>query len=179
MQGSGGRDSEPRRLWQRWTMTEAAAPDALTLAAFAEGGLSAAERAAVAAFLEENPEIAGDVAAARALAALTEPADPAARLDAVIARAAALVAAPAAAIVPFRTPPERRRAEPRQAGWQQTARWGLLAASLALVSWAGFTLGNNAYGDLASLTHQTGSALGDDMLDPPTGFLDFGEANQS
>ena len=46
-----------------------------------------------------------------------------------------------------------------------------LAASLALVGWLGFALGGDAYGNLAALDRQSTSGLGDEVLDPPSGFF--------
>lgn len=172
--------AQERALWQRWSATGAglARPDPLTLAAFAEGRLSGAARAEIEAFLAADPELAGDVAAARQ--ALAPRAGDTAGLDtgldaalaATIARAAALV--PGAAgdnVVPFR--PARRTAS----SWPLAVRWGVLAASFALISWLGFALGSNAYVDLAALDGQSGSRLADELLDPPSGF--FGLADTS
>jgi hypothetical protein len=52
-----------------------------------------------------------------------------------------------------------------------SARWGAIAASLALVSWLGFALGSDAYGDLTALDGQAGTRLADELLDPPGGFF--------
>ncbi len=50
-------------------------------------------------------------------------------------------------------------------------RWVALAASLALVGWLGFALGGDAYGSLAVLDRQSATGLGDEVLDPPSGFF--------
>jgi hypothetical protein len=183
--------AQDRALWQRWSTTEkaaqgeapggvarpgAAAPDAMELAEFAENRLSGPASAAVEAYLASHPAVAGDVAsAAQAVEIPFRPGDVA--LAVTIARAAALV--PTAAghdrggdnVVPFRA------ARPAVAPWPIAARWGALAASLALVSWLGFALGSDAYGDLAALDGQNGTRLADELLDPPGGF--FGLADQS
>jgi anti-sigma factor RsiW len=199
--------TQERMLWQRWSrMREAASdaapdaltpdalnpdalnpdalnpdastPDALTLAAFADDRLTGSARATVEAFLVAHPEIAADVAAARQAAEMV-PRIEAAALAAAIARAAALVPASTGApggdrgavILPFRP------ARPTGSPWPMAARWGVLAASLALAGWLGFALGKDAYGDLAALDSQGGTRLADELLDPPSGF--FGLADTS
>lgn len=185
--------AQDRALWQRWSTLDEAAkdvgpgdarPDAMDLAAFAENRLGDPEAAAIAAFLAANPVIAEDVIAASRATEIAPRAGDAA-LAATIARAAALVPGQAGAanrprgdkraggdnVVPFRA--ARLPASP----WPTAARWGALAASLALVSWLGFALGSDAYGDLAALDGQAGTRLVDELFDPPGGF--FGVADQS
>ena len=116
-----------RRLWRR--LQEEETPDALLLAAYAEGRLAPEEAARVEAFLAENPELAEDVAFARAGAAEVD----AASAERVAARAMALVAEPSATVVPFRGRPVRRWAEAMA-----------LAASLVLCAWLGFEMGASA-----------------------------------
>ena len=116
-----------RRLWRR--LQEEEAPDALLLAAYAEGRLAPEEAARVEAFLAENPELAEDVAFARADAAEVDPA----AAERVAARAMALVAEPSATVVPFRGRPVRRWAEAMA-----------LAASLVLCAYLGFEMGASA-----------------------------------
>jgi anti-sigma factor RsiW len=113
-----------RRLWRR--LQEEEAPDALLLAAYAEGRLAPEEAARVEAFLAKNPEPAEDVAFARAGAGEVD----AASAERVAARAVALVAEPSTAVVPFRPRPVRRWAEAMA-----------LAASLVLCAYAGFEMG--------------------------------------
>ena len=64
--GAGAQD---RRLWQRWrTLGETsrvAEPDALLLAAYAEGRLTEADAEPVEAWLAAAPEVLADVIAAR------------------------------------------------------------------------------------------------------------------
>jgi len=161
----------------------AARPDALSLAEFAEHRLDGPEAAAVEAFLAADPSLAEDIAlAGRATEIPPRIGD--AALAATIARAAALVPATSEAarqaarhnVLPFRTarPP---LSSPAASSWRLAARWGALAASLALVSWLGFALGSDAYGDLAALDGQSGTRLADELLDPPGGF--FSLADQS
>lgn len=162
--------AQERALWQRWSAggQGMAGPDALTLAAFVEGRLAGTARAEVEAFLAANPEIAEDVAAASE-AAVTRageaPLDDIA-LAGVVARAAALVPARADDnIVPFRP------ARPPASAWPLAARWGALAASLAIVSWLGFSLGSHAYVDFAALDGQSVNGSADELLDAPSGFF--------
>ncbi|MDB5405787.1 MAG: hypothetical protein JWL84_699 [Rhodospirillales bacterium] len=171
--------ADAQALWRMWKAAESGAdggraatalPDGLTLAAFAEGRLAGAEHAAVAAFLAKDADLAADVAAATTLAPV-EDTDP--DLARVIARAEALVAAPSDAIVPFRRPAAGGTS------WRLAARWGSLAASLAVVSWLGFALGNDAYGSLTTLELRAVAPAGaaDELLDPPAGFFEPGEAS--
>jgi hypothetical protein len=180
--------AESQALWRMWKAMEGggevgrderSVPDELTLAAFAEGRLAAAEHAAVAALLAEHPDLGADVAAAMAPATVTVP-DPS--LESIIARAQALVAAPGDGVVPFRAPSGPAHPGHHGAGgtsWRMAARWGSLAASFALVSWLGFALGNDAYGSLAALDLRTSPPAGatDELLDPPSGFFDLGEVS--
>jgi hypothetical protein len=164
--------AQERALWQLWSATGqgAARPDALTLAAFAEDRLSGAARAEIEALIAADPELAEDVAAARRAlaprAGETGRPDEAA-LAAIAARPPALVPADTGDnVLPFRP---AHRAVP---AWPSAARWGALAASLALVSWLGFALGSNAYVNLAALDGQSAnSRLADELLDPPSGFF--------
>ena len=181
--------TEDRALWRRWSMTQKAGngavpggdagPNPLTLAEFAENRLSGPDAASVQAFLAANPAVAGDVAAAsRAVEIPPRIGD--AALAATIARAAALVPARSIAAGAERTGDNilpLRAARPSASAWPAAARWSALAASLALVSWFGFALGGDAYGDLASLDGQAGVALADEIFDPPGGF--FGLADTS
>jgi anti-sigma factor RsiW len=166
-----------RALWRRWTMgeerTDAGAAggipvDELTLAAYAEGRLDAADDDEIAAFLGHHPELADDVAVARQLTAgdvAGGAADP--ELASVIARACALVPATDDRVIAFR-PAVTRRVE---SNWTFAARWTALAASFAMVSYLGFALGSDASYSLAALDQSASVAVGDEVLDPPTGFL--------
>jgi anti-sigma factor RsiW len=178
MTGNAEEMADSQALWRMWKAADGNAAggrddmpvlDELTLAAYVDGTLAVAERDAVAAAIAANPDFSADVAAA---AAPSEAAN--ASLEAIIARAQALVAAPSDVVVPFRI-----ARQPHAAGtsWR-LARWGSLAASLAVVSWLGFALGNDAYGSLATLELRASAPTGvaDELLDPPANFFDLGEA---
>jgi anti-sigma factor RsiW len=164
-----------RTLWRRWTMSEEQADarvasamplDELTLAAYAEGRLDAADADEVEALLRDHPEFADDVAVARHVASAEATGAADLELGSVIARASALVPATDDRVIAFRPVP--RRAEPT---WRFAARWGALAASLVMVSYLGFALGTDASYSLATLDQSVTTALDDEVLDPPTGFL--------
>lgn len=168
-----GIEAQSRALWRRWIMREGLTgseaadldlPDAMTLAAYAEGRLDAAARAAVEGHFADHPELAEDIAMARRVAGeeLVR-ADDAPELAAIIARASAL-APERDNVVAFRP----ARAEP---AWRLTARWSALAASLAMVSYLGFALGNDASSSLAMLGQPASAGLAEVVLDPPTGLL--------
>jgi hypothetical protein len=184
--------AQDRALWRRWsTMAEAVQagnpagagwpyaviPDAMVLAEFAESRLTGPQAEAVEAYLAFHPASAADVeAAARAVEVPFRIGD--AALAATIARAAALVPAHSGAAARARSGDNVvrfRAARPPGSSWPMAARWGALAASLALVSWLGFALGSDAYGDLAALDGQSGTRLADELLDPPGGFLGFAD----
>jgi anti-sigma factor RsiW len=154
-----------RELWQHSRAIEMAEDDAehfLDLAGFADGLLDPDDRERVAERLARDPAAAADVSAARVLGT-ADAAD--AVPDAIFARAAAL-AGPGSAetdnIVRF---------APRRgigARLPELARWGSLAAAVALASWLGFTMGMDMSGSLS-----TGSRNGDDgglneLFDPGT-----------
>src|SRR5579859_6247623 len=112
----------------------ATAPDALTLAAYAEGRLDAAEAERVEAALAADPELLDTLLALRLPPATETPS------AALIRSAQALVSAPSAAdpvVVPFGRRPAREVPPPRLKAW---LAWGAVAASLLLVSLAGFDL---------------------------------------
>jgi anti-sigma factor RsiW len=164
-----------RTLWRRWTMSDEQAGagtanpvrfDELTLAAYAEGRLDAADADEVEAFLRAHPELAEDVAAARHVASTDATADADSGLASVIARASALVPATDDRVIAFRPAPRRS-----ESTWRFAARWGVLAASFAMVSYLGFALGTDASYSLATLGQSGTIALDDEVLDPPTGFL--------
>jgi anti-sigma factor RsiW len=139
--GAGAQD---RRLWQRWRAlgeaSRVAEPDALLLAAYAEGRLTEAEAEPVEAWLAAAPEVLADVIAARS--AYQHP--PQLIFERMLAQASSLVpgaAAPASAeIVPFR--PQRR---PQ---WRTALAWSSIAASLLCASLIGFSMGSDAYANL-------------------------------
>jgi anti-sigma factor RsiW len=146
-------------LWQRWRLqahlpaNEAAALD---LAAYAEGRLDEMQAEPVEAWLFAHPEALADLAAARAAKALPQ------APESLIARAAALVEAPAATIVPFRPRP----AAPRPS-WRIAMAWSGMAASLLATSLVGFTIGNSAYLNFADTGQPAAESTIHELLDPP------------
>jgi hypothetical protein len=157
-------------LWRLWR--DAAAldrpagtePDALTLAAYAEGRLAPAAVDAVEDWLAMNPWAIGDVGAAQR--ALTEVGPTAS--EAVIARAAALVEA-RGEILAFRRPAP-------QPSWRRAAMWGAMAASIVLASLAGFATGSDTY---MTLTGDSQLSLSQQLLDPPIGLFDSVDGDSS
>ena len=145
---SGGNEFNEAPLWRRWREGQAEAgdaaaePDALTLAAYAEGRLGRQDGdpetdpavAAVEAWLAEHPEALTDLAAARL--ALDEIADPA-----LIARASALIAQPHGNVVTLR--------QARRPMWQDAMAWSGIAATLLAAVLIGFQLGNDNVVDLS------------------------------
>jgi anti-sigma factor RsiW len=163
MAGPSDRTDEAA-LWRRWRSASAAGeaaavePDALLLAAYADGRLPEAASGTVEDWLAAHPEIVSDVLAARGAARGEEPA----ASDAVITRATTLVVAGDAQLLTFPQPAGRR------ASWRTAALWSGVAASLVVTSMIGFTLGSSAY---LSLARSTPSALGQELFDPPTGLF--------
>lgn len=164
--------AEDRRLWQRCLTMDAEEDEAarfLDLAAYAEGLLDIEERERVAALLAADPEAATDVRAAHALVAAERTS---AGLERIIARASAILSEADSAggkIVPFAPRPDRRLV-------QTFARWGSLAAAVALAGWLGFAMGSDT--SLALNDHRQPSDTGllPELFDPGTGLLrDLGE----
>lgn len=151
-------------LWRRWRLASASvdasgtAPDAMTLAAYAEDRLPEAATETIENWLVAQPEAVSDILAARRAARSESPA----ASPAVIALAAALVAAGDAQILAFQQPAGRR------ASWRTAALWSGLAASLLVTSMIGFTLGSSAYLSLAGAALP---AFGQELFDPPTGLF--------
>jgi anti-sigma factor RsiW len=134
--GGGNQD---RELWQRWRGLERSdvpAPDALTLAAYAEGRLSEEEAEPVENWLAANPAALAEVIAAR-----TVPQSPAVASESLIADACALVAGAEGNVVPL-----RRSGAP----WRNALAWSSVAASLVAASFIGFSMGSDAYQNLSS-----------------------------
>ena len=158
-----GAEIQDRRLWQRWQAlgetSRAAEPDALTLAAYAEGRLSEAEAALVEAWLASTPEALSDIAAARA----AQRHSPQEVDEHVLGKAAALVSGPSAGasaeILPFRP----RRLPPLRAA----IAWSGMAASILCASLVGFSMGSDAYAGLAG-TPARDSASVDALGTPPS-----------
>jgi hypothetical protein len=156
-----------RALFARWHAARAAAapapaqPDALTLAAYAEGRLDEAAAEAVEAALGTDPELL------ETLLALRAPPEPETASAEFIRSAKRLVRAESV-VVPF---PTRKPVAPRPVkAW---LAWGAVAASLLLVSVAGFdmglatghsvsatTAGDDSPSDLLDLSGLTGDDIG-------------------
>jgi len=142
-----GVEAQERRLWLRWhTLGErsrAAEPDALLLAAYAEGRLSEAEAEPVEAWLATLPDALGDITAARA-AYQHRPQFPDERM---LDQAAALVPGAATAgaeILPFRPAVPQRLPQ-----WRRALAWSSIAASILCASLIGFSMGSEAYANLS------------------------------
>lgn len=141
-----GVGAEDRRLWQRWRAlgekSRVAEPDALLLAAYAEGRLSEAQAEAVEAWLATTPDVLADVIAARANDR------PRPVSEHMLASASALVPGPAAPagaeILPFQ--PRKPQLPPR---WRTALAWSSIAASLLCASLIGFSMGSDAYVNLS------------------------------
>lgn len=151
---------EDEDLWRRVSAAESASspgfpePDLLLdLAAYAEGRLEGERLAALEALLGTAPELAGDAAYAASL------------IDGARDRGAGiecdLIAFPA-------RPASRRRLSP-------VVSWGALAASLLLVGYFGFNLGDAAYTRFAVLANPSATFLDQDLMDSPGGFGEPGE----
>jgi len=159
---------EQAALWRRWCEAAATAgeptaaePDALTLAAYAEDRLSAGGVESVEDWLALNPQVAGDILAARQAEALASAAAP----EAVIARAAALVGGGSAQILPF-------RGQAARPSWRNAIAWGAMAASILVASLVGFAMGNSTY---VTLIDGSSVSLSQELLDPPTGLFNADE----
>jgi hypothetical protein len=117
-----------RALFTRWRTARSgaapAAPDALALAAYADGRLAGAAAEAVEAALATDPELLD------MLLALGQPAPPAIASAALIRSARGLVPSPRRIILP--------EAAGRVGPWYA---WGAVAASLLIVAIGGFGLG--------------------------------------
>ena len=169
--------AEETALWRHWRTAvvnaagEAApAPDPLLLAAYAEHRLSETDAEAVETWLALHPEAITDILAAgdsnTSQRLVQQP-----PVD-LLVRAMALVPGRDPKIVPF-----RRRTAPVPF-WHIAAARVAVAASLLIVSLAGFALGTDAYTSLLS-GDQT-AALSQDLFDPPTSvFSSFGEESSS
>jgi anti-sigma factor RsiW len=160
-------DRDPA-LARRWLDAAAAlpapdTPDALTLAAYAEGRLDDAAAAAVEAALAADPALLD------ALLTLRQPAETTIPSAALIQSAQALVGMAAgdsgggqAAILPFR----RNATDQRRPAIGSTRRWlawGAVAAGLMIVSTAGFNLGMST---AEAFNPPAATDLTGDLLDP-------------
>lgn len=162
-------------LWRQSLETDCADDEAqrfLDLAGFADDRLDADDRERVAEWLLQDPAAAADIAAARSFADFAVPPAP----EAVVARARLLVpeATQQNRIVAF---PVARRERP---GLRGVARWGSLAAAVAIAAWLGFTLGINTGQALALNDRPVAAGLLNDLLDTPSNLIaDPGEASQT
>jgi len=154
-------------LWRRWRRSAEAetgdvgAPDAMTLAAYAEGRLDEEGAAPVEDWLLHNPEALAELAAVRATVAEAAP-------ESVIAHAAALIVAGEGNVIPMPLAAARPR------GLRAVAIWGGFAASLALTSLAGFSLGSSTYVGFAGAP-ATGESTLQELFDPPNGLFNAAE----
>jgi anti-sigma factor RsiW len=165
--GESPPNSSDKAIWQYCQTTEIEPDEAerlLDLAGFVDARLDPDEHDRVAALLMAAIEAAGDVAAARAIAAAPHPAAD----EAVIARAAALAADPVETrgqIVPFRS-----RVRPAQRLFM-VARWGSLAAAVVMACWLGFALGSDASVALSQINQSSDENFIGDLVDPSGGVL--------
>jgi anti-sigma factor RsiW len=166
-------DLSDAALWRRSSETDVVPDEAarfLDLAGFVDGQLDVEDHERVAALLAVDSLAADDVAAASMLArmALHEKPLPANGLSAqMLARASALSGAEARTrnVVAFPTRPHERQI------LQGMARWGSLAAAMAVVGWLGFTLGMDTSLSLSHGGQATEDGFLREMMDPATGFL--------
>jgi anti-sigma factor RsiW len=178
--GNGGEppsDLPDAMLWRRSRITEAPESEEqlyLDLAGFADGLLDPDERERVAERLAGDPAAAGDVAAARALAATVSTSSVS---ETVAARACALIGGGEPRIgrvMPF---VPRPRPEP---GLRRVAGWGSLVAAMAVASWLGFTLGVDTTTSLSRPVQATDDGYFHELLDPSGGFMrDLTESTQT
>jgi anti-sigma factor RsiW len=154
-----------RELWRRSRAIDMAEDDAehyLDLAGFADGLLDPDDQERVAERLAEDPAEAADISAARALSGAEG--SGAALPEAIFARAAALISPPpgtADNVVWFAPQPGARGI-----GLPRLARWGSLAAAVALASWLGFTLGMDMSRSLATGTRNSDDGGLNELFDP-------------
>ena len=165
MRGNGIGRERPTDLpdvvvWQRSRATETPEDSAerfLDLAAFADDRLDPDERERVAELIANDPALAGDIGAARAIGETGE------APESVVARACALV--PASDVVPF-------SARRRMLAWRrEVASWGGLVAAMIVAGWLGFTLGMDTSLSLARNGQAGDEGFLQQMLDPSPGFM--------
>jgi hypothetical protein len=169
---TSGANPRDRALWRRSQGIEAPFDEAeylLDLAAFADNRLDADDTARIAALVARDSTAAGDVAAARALAAVEMAAE-----ERIVTRATALVgdSRPEALVLAFASlPPMARRS------WYSAATWSGLAAAIAVAGWFGFSLGDGL--SSSSTFVRSGADLStSEALDPPLLLRDFTENSQ-
>jgi anti-sigma factor RsiW len=154
-------------LWRHSRMVEAIEDDAarfLDLAGYADGVLDVDELDRVAERVSGDPDAAGDVAAARALAAAGHlPPAP----ERVVARACALVG-----LGPRRGKIIQLRWRlPAMPALRLAAGWGSLAAAIAVVGWLGFNLGMDTSLSVATVGQPGDEGFLQEFVDPSSGFM--------
>ena len=152
--GDGARNEA---LWRRWRAESradrpVATPDAMALAAYAEGRMSETEAEAIEAWLALYPAALAEVIAARDMA--QHP--PHLSYAAIVAHAGALVPAGTSNVVSLRRPAPR---------WRSALAWSGIAASLVMASMVGFEMGSDAYAGLSDT--QISQPSQSDGLDTP------------
>ncbi len=161
-------DGAEQALWRSFYApdgTTAPAPDALALAAYAEGRLREAAAEPIERWLASHPELLNDALADLAAAHGLTPASVYASDEAIIAKACALVGGGADGnVVPFR---------PAASGWRNALAWSSIAASLMVASLGGFAMGSDAYQNL-SRTAVADSASAD-TFDVSATLVDFSD----
>jgi anti-sigma factor RsiW len=156
--GDVGDNKEDRALWQRWRAEEGATervamPDAMSLAAYADGRLSEEAAAPIEAWLALHPAALEDVVVARDMT--KHP--PRLAYATILAQASALVDGDAPAnVIPL---------HPRAPRWRNALAWSGIAASLAVASMAGFAMGNDAYTSVS--TPQANAAVATESFEAP------------
>jgi hypothetical protein len=162
--GENPPNSSDKAIWQ-YCQTQDIEPDEaerlLDLAGFVDARLDPDEHDRVAALLMADIDAAGDIAAARALAAQTHPHAE----ETIVARAAALVAETRGQVVPFRARPRTTQS------LFMVARWGSLAAAIVMASWLGFALGSDASVALSQINQSSDENFIGDLVDPSGGVL--------
>jgi anti-sigma factor RsiW len=160
-----GAETQDRQLWRQFralagSASRAPEPDALSLAAYAEGRLNEAAAEAIETWLVADPARISDVVAARS--AMQRP--PQLTYQTVVANACGLIPgdgeAPAEVPAAGKVVPLRRPAPP----WRSALAWSGIAASLLCASFAGFSMGSVAY---AKLSPAQSDFLATDSLDTP------------
>jgi anti-sigma factor RsiW len=162
--GVGATDWE---LWRRWQALgdapRAGEPDALSLAAYAEGRLSETEAEAVEAWLAAEPEALDDIIVAREI----NQHPPHLVYQHILGNACNLVAGDDTAAETLTTPmttnvvPLRRLPQ-----WRAALAWSSIAASLLCASLVGFSMGSDAYAGYSQT--QTVDNSTTDSLDTPS-----------
>ena len=163
--------AEEAALWRRFRALERNSGfkardlgDPMPLAAYTEGRLGTKAAEAVEAYLAAKPESIGDILAAQAAALAAHDAP-----EAMIARAADLVAPRTSPAFDPRVVPFRQTPAAQSVAWHTTLSRLAIAASLIATGLVGFALGSNTYGNILQ-SHVSASA-DTDPLDQPAGFF--------